>query len=101
MRKDDGGMGLVAVASATKDGRTGLWPPVVPYGMGDSGTTPSSAAVTVIAVEVVPTVGDGEGARGGTVPTGLSTCSFLSSGSGNDASTLLRSGGGERVSGSG
>lgn len=88
MRKDDGAIGLraavdvvgVAASAMKDDGRAGRWLPDV---AGDSGRMPSSAdvaLVTVTAVEVVPTVGDGEGARGGTVASGVSgSRSFLSS----------------------
>ena len=89
------------------DGKAGRWPLDIAGDIEDSGTTPSSAAValvTVTAVEVVPTVGDGEGIRGGTVPMGVtSSCSLVSSegpGPVSDASTL-RSGAGVRVSESG
>jgi hypothetical protein len=101
MRKDDGAaapMRDVAAVSAANDGRAGRGL-LDPAPSGNSGTTPSSAAVafvTVTAVEVVPTVGEGEGIRGGTVLMGLSTSrgSFLSSkcsgpGSGTDALSLF------------
>jgi hypothetical protein len=96
MRKDDGtglrGVAVPGAVSATKDGRAGRGPPDIEAPSGVSGTTPSPAAVALVivtAVEVVPTVGDGEGARRGTIPTGVTTsCSFMSSASGNDASLL-------------
>ena len=113
MRKDDGAIGLRAAVAAAGaagsakkvDGRGGRW---LADDAGDSGRMPSSAAVarvTVTAVEVVPTVGDGEGTRGGTVAIGVSgSCSFMSSEgscSSDDRSLLLRSGAGERASRSG
>lgn len=102
MRKDDGAAAAVrvvgAVSGVAKDGRAGRGL-LDAAPSGNSGTTPSSAAVafvTVTAVEVVPTVGEGEGIRGGTVLMGLSTSrgSFLSSkcsgpGSGTDALSLF------------
>ena len=87
MRKDDGAavaLRVVAVAGAVsvaKDGRAGRWLLGAALS-GNSGTTPSSAAVafvTVTTVEVVPTVGDGEGILGGIVLMGVDTSgSFLS-----------------------
>jgi len=105
MRNDDGakapcGVGVAIIdVSAPIDGRTVSWlTDDAVVSCVDSGTLPSAdeaALVTVTAVEIVSTVGDGEGARGGTASTELFTSgSFLSTG---DSS----SGEGERISGSG
>jgi len=96
MWNDDGGTGSRVVGgsvdvSALADRRMVSWLTDDTASCGDSATLPSpdtAALVTVTAVEIVSTVGDGEGTRRETAPTELFTSSpFLSSegsGSGRD-----------------
>lgn len=111
MRKDDGAVGLRVAAvinsGPNDDDGAGRWVLDVALSSRDSETVPSSdvvALITVAAVEVVSTVGDGEGARRRAVVTGWSPSFPFSSAEGSNSGAdapLLETGTLERGSGSG